>query len=163
MKSRGLVWARSNNYKVRLNCGRRKNKKGRVQVVPWSFSKQFLLTASKMLCRKGEARREWRCRQYRLPKFTKSLPWTKQSNRCLKSKTWTHTWKKGRGSAELWLHHETPDGAHNKGSHLNSKPLPAMCRVQRARSRHHLGITEGLESMSHFLLAAWSDFRWGVS
>lgn len=33
LKSRGVVWARSNSYKVKLNCGRRM-KKGRIQVVP---------------------------------------------------------------------------------------------------------------------------------
>lgn len=55
MKSRGLAWARSN--KVKLNCGRRM-KKGRIQVVPRSFPKQALQTASKIIPRRKQADRK---------------------------------------------------------------------------------------------------------
>lgn len=41
-----------------------------------------------------------------------------KSNKCLKSKTWTYTWQKGRAVTVLWDNrhtYPTPDGAHAKG------------------------------------------------
>lgn len=143
MKSRGFVWARNNNYKVKLSSRRRK-KKGRMQVVSWSFPKQ----AKYCHVERGKTEETEGTGNTDSPGLLNlSLESNKQ---VLKIK-----------DLNLYLAEgQSCDCVVTGTRTLHQMELMARASALGADSS---GIPGAVESMSHFLWAASSDVRGGAS